>query len=372
MDIIEHLSVSIGERPSGSPAEEQAAAYLASRFADLGLEVETQEFKFLGWRARSAPSLRLLSPIQGELTVGAVPYTTSTPEQGVTGHLQKAGIEYVIPGLQQWPRYAIVDDAGRVAGHILGNVDGPAMPFPNPNPLFTLPMVVISREDNARLNAWLDHGNEVRVTLRSEGTYLPDFTAHNVVATLPGASSDTVIACAHFDSVPGSPGAIDNASGVQVVFDIACRLAGRKPERTIKFIAFGAEEDFLLGSRYYVHEAKSLGTLSEVKAVINFDTVAIGSRLVCRTGPQSFKAEVDAVLQDAGARDVFEVEFSPPWASSDHYPFSVEGIPAVMLVLHPWDAYHAPTDNISVADPSILEAMTRIGSRLVQHCAGGM
>ncbi|MCL5257343.1 MAG: M28 family metallopeptidase [Chloroflexi bacterium] len=370
MDIIKHLSVAIGERPSGSPAEEEAASYLAGRFRDLGLEVEVQEFKFLGWRATVAPSLRVLAPEERELVVGAAPYTDSTPDEGATGYLRRAGIEYVIPGLEEWKRYAVVDSRGKEVAYILGNVGGRAMPMPNPNPLFTTPMVTISRGDSVLLEDWLNEGEEVRVVLKSAGSYRPDLTGHNVIATLAGQSEETVVVCAHFDSVPGSPGAIDNASGVQVVFDIASELSVQNSPRTIKFIAFGAEEDLLLGSRFYVHELKSRGRLANVKCVVNFDTVATGTRLVCRTGPERFRQEVEEVLKAAHAAELFDVQFSPPWASSDHYPFSAEGIPVVMLVLHPWDAYHAPTDNISVADPRILQSMTGIGGLMVRHCAG--
>lgn len=370
MEIIRHLSETIGERPSGTPAERRAAGYLADQFSSLGLQVEVQEFRFLGWRAKAGPLLRLLRPVEEDVRVAPVGYTGSTPPRGALGVLRRAGMESIIPGLHEWPRYAVMNGDGKLLAYVLGNVDGPAISLFHNNPLFSAPMVVISSADNTRLESWLGQGEQVEIHLQSEAEYDPDMVGHNVIATLPGRTAETVVACAHFDSVPGSPGAVDNASGVQVVFDLARRLSEERPGRTVKFILFGGEEDFLLGSRYYVREAKSLGILDEVKAVVNFDTVATGSRLVCRVGPESFEERVRSVLDRIGAGESFDLAFTPPWASSDHFPFAAEGVPALMLVLHPWDEYHTTADTMSVVDGATLEAITRIGVALVREVAG--
>jgi Zn-dependent M28 family amino/carboxypeptidase len=75
----------------------------------------------------------------------------------------------------------------------------------------------------------------------------------NVVA-LPARRRETslVLVCAHYDSVPGCPGADDNASGVAVMLECALALAPRWPSLAVGFVAFNAEEDGLLGSRDFV------------------------------------------------------------------------------------------------------------------------
>lgn len=67
-------------------------------------------------------------------------------------------------------------------------------------------------------------------------------TSRNVVATWPGPARRRVLIGAHLDTVPGSPGANDNASGVAVVLELARVFAGTREADGIRFVAFGAEE----------------------------------------------------------------------------------------------------------------------------------
>jgi|AGTN01.3.fsa_nt_gi Predicted aminopeptidases len=67
----------------------------------------------------------------------------------------------------------------------------------------------------------------------------------NIVAELGSATySDegVVVVGAHYDTVYGSPGADDNASGVAVMLELARLLADLKPKRRVRFIAFANEE----------------------------------------------------------------------------------------------------------------------------------
>jgi hypothetical protein len=77
---------------------------------------------------------------------------------------------------------------------------------------------------------------------------------NNVTAVAPGRSAEVVVVFAHLDSVPGSPGAEDNASGVAVLLELARLLTAEKPRYTYAFVAFGGEEDGLWGSRAWIAE----------------------------------------------------------------------------------------------------------------------
>ncbi len=84
-------------------------------------------------------------------------------------------------------------------------------------------------------------------------------SAHeNLVLTLPGTQSlPPILIGAHFDGVPGSPGADDNASGVAVLLELA-RFFYRHPARyPIHLIGFDLEEYGCLGSQAYVQDLKS-------------------------------------------------------------------------------------------------------------------
>ena len=87
---------------------------------------------------------------------------------------------------------------------------------------------------------------------------------HNVLGTLDGrdAGRPWVVVGAHFDSVPRSPGADDNASGVAAMLEVA-RLLGRESlGATVQFVGFNLEEiqdylgSFRIGSREYARSLR--------------------------------------------------------------------------------------------------------------------
>lgn len=79
---------------------------------------------------------------------------------------------------------------------------------------------------------------------------------HNVVATLGGATTQRLVLGAHFDTVEGTPGADDNASGIAVLLEAARLLAVNPPACTMECVAFTLEEMNMVGSAHYVRELK--------------------------------------------------------------------------------------------------------------------
>lgn len=67
-------------------------------------------------------------------------------------------------------------------------------------------------------------------------------TVFNIIAELKGKKEDIIVIGAHYDSVFGSSGADDNASGVAAVLELADYFAGQKLQHTFRFIAFVNEE----------------------------------------------------------------------------------------------------------------------------------
>ena len=77
--------------------------------------------------------------------------------------------------------------------------------------------------------------------------------SENLEVTRTGRSrpSEIVLVGAHYDSVQGSPGADDNASGVAALLEISRALAQRTPECSVRFVAFVNEEPpFSIGVRW--------------------------------------------------------------------------------------------------------------------------
>src|SRR6059058_4762610 len=99
---------------------------------------------------------------------------------------------------------------------------------------------------------------------------------HNIEVEIAGARPEILLIGAHYDSVFGSPGANDNGTGVAATLALARRFAGRKPEHTLRFVAFVNEEPpyFLsgeMGSLVYASRCKARG--DRISAMISLETI---------------------------------------------------------------------------------------------------
>jgi hypothetical protein len=100
----------------------------------------------------------------------------------------------------------------------------------------------------------------------------------NIIATKKGEiqSDKIIIICAHYDSVVGSPGADDNASGIAGLLELARRLAQENTKKTIKFITMVNEEPpfFMskdMGSFQYARQVRKKG--DNIEAVLCLESL---------------------------------------------------------------------------------------------------
>ncbi len=96
---------------------------------------------------------------------------------------------------------------------------------------------------------------------------------HNVIAEKRGISSPDriLVVGAHYDTVPGSPGADDNASAVAVLLEVARSIQQVAVGCTIRFIAFSLEEYGYIGSTHYAGRAKTEG--EKIAGMISLEMV---------------------------------------------------------------------------------------------------
>lgn len=186
----------------------------------------------------------------------------------------------------------------------------------------------------------------------------------NVVAVLPGTDrnlkEEYVVVGAHYDhlgmggSGSGSRsvdtiavhnGADDNASGVASVIQLAEKLASeKKNKRSIIFVAFGAEEMGLVGSKAFTN--KPPVETENMVAMFNFDMVGrldSTSNGLSIGGTQTSK-ETEALLNDLNTG--FELAFSPEGVGpSDHASFYLQNIPVFFISTGAHSDYHTPFDD---------------------------
>ena len=192
----------------------------------------------------------------------------------------------------------------------------------------------------------------------------------NVIGILPGAKSEwneeSVIISAHYDHLGlGWPdaykdnegkvhyGADDNASGVSVLLELAQTLGKTfKPDRTVIFIAFSAEELGLLGSQHYVKNAVKY-PVNKIMGALNMDTVGrLGNKklLVFNSNTAS---EWKFIFMGASYVTGVESEMvTQDLDASDQVSFIKAGIPGVQFFSGANRDYHRPTDTIDNIDAS--------------------
>jgi Zn-dependent M28 family amino/carboxypeptidase len=170
-------------------------------------------------------------------------------------------------------------------------------------------------------------------------------TAKNVVALLPGTTrpDETVIFTAHHDHIGvGEPdsngdrifnGALDNATGISHLIEQARAFAkGPRTQRSVVFLAVGAEEQGLLGSKYYV--ANPLYPLARTAGVFNTDSMGVWGPAHDFSMSGSARLELLDMLVAEGRRQgrTFTPEQNPGaglFFRSDHFPFAQAGVPAI-------------------------------------------
>ncbi len=170
-------------------------------------------------------------------------------------------------------------------------------------------------------------------------------TSYNVVGILPGTRrpDETVIYTAHHDHLGiGQPdangdrifnGALDNATGTAHLIEQARAFANRpRSERSVVFLAVGAEEKGLLGSEYYA--ANPLYPIAKSVGVINTDSMGVWGPARNFSVSGSVEHGLLDMLIEHGRRQGRSFAPDPrPEAGlffrSDHFPFAKEGVPAI-------------------------------------------
>jgi Zn-dependent M28 family amino/carboxypeptidase len=186
----------------------------------------------------------------------------------------------------------------------------------------------------------------VSVTIHNK---LREVHSHNVVAAIPGRdpklSREWIIYTAHWDhfgrnpALSGDPifhGAVDNGSGVASILEIARAFSETrpKPARSILFMSVTAEEQGLLGSKYYSEHP--LYPLNRTLADLNIDSVGTWGRArdvqAIGYGQSSLDGELASVLKSEGRTVVPDQEPERGgYFRSDQFSFARVGVPGLFL-----------------------------------------
>ncbi len=212
-------------------------------------------------------------------------------------------------------------------------------------------------------------------TLRTKTIHHPEGVGRNVIGLIEGSDpklkDEVIILGAHIDHLgycwTMMPGANDNATSVAVMLGTAEALAkcAVRPKRSVLFIGFGAEEQAVAGSEYYV--AHPALPLERTVAMINMEGAGSGDKINALmgkggNGPWSYLDTANRTY----IRRVAETGESSFIARprQDVARFLWKGVPGLTVGSHGFDAgrptYHNSHDDMSLVTPEIMEDIARM------------
>lgn len=182
--------------------------------------------------------------------------------------------------------------------------------------------------------------------------------SRNILAIKPGVSEQRLIVGAHYDSGDEAKAADDNASGVAVMLETAELVSKVKTPYTVIFIAFGAEENDLDGSYYYVDHLSS-SEKKNIVAMINLDSLIAGdlAYVYGDAGPGTLR---DWILETAASSGYklegktaaeMDNEDGSPCECADYDPFQKAKIPFAYFEATDWNL--GQKDGMTQVDPKL-------------------
>jgi hypothetical protein len=370
---LEVIAGKIGERAAGSDAEGRSVDYISGQFKSWGLETTVLPVRVPVWRERRA-RLWAEGGTVVDFPAKAIVFSGLTAPEGISGgfadvgaasprDLQGKDLKGKIVLVKRdvyidYPDYRLTDRlrplgiAGMVFYSSPGRSGIPTAYFNFKRALKqpTPPSVDIRYEDAVRLVQMKP--SRVSIVVEADVEWRE---SHSVVAEIKGSSrpEEVVFISAHDDSAYSSPGATDDGGGVAAVMELARVFAqGPRPERTVRFIAWGGHELGLMGSEAYMRQ--HMAEVGKMVALINFD--GLGSTL----GTLEWTAAGDdkwvQFLRDTQKSVGLESDGSVGPSGTDAMNFSTLEIPSIQIgQAHSVDANHTPGDNLATTSPVGLE-----------------
>jgi aminopeptidase YwaD len=389
MEHIRYLSEGIGPRFSGSKEDRRATDYIQGYFKDLGLEVSEQPFKMISG-AVTSHGMQVLEPDIGEIPChplvfssgkgsidleGEVAFLEGFEEPQVGPHLKGKIVIWTWPdSMEAFSSYQKLARQEPLAVVLLTPTPGVQplhlqMPAQLQEPYLRVPTFFITWEDGLRLFRMRAEKARLHVEVEQR-----DGETRNIIAELQGSDypDEIILIGGHHDSVLNVPGAMDNAAGTATVMELARLYARRGSRRTLRFVAWGAEEFGLWGSKQYLKELQVKDKIEREKEgfrkeidkteldkhlfVISLDVLGVAlSKDVCFVlGTE----DINALLQHLSKEMGLPHGVKSGYYGTDSLPFSHLGIPSLSYASVEGAAVklmHTPADNLEIIDPDHLQ-----------------
>jgi aminopeptidase YwaD len=384
--------VEINERSVGTDGNRKATAFFEKEISSFGWATELQEFEAMDWEEGGATLLAgsksfnvLVSPYSAGTKATAVLTAASTFSElesldtkdkiiflhGEIAREQLMPKNFVFYNPEHHKKtISLLENCGATA--IIAATDrnaslaGGVYPFPLiEDGDFNVPSVYMTEEEGLALIPYV--GKEVKLESISKRIM---GNGCNVVARKGTNTSARIVVTAHIDAKKGTPGAIDNATGVVILLLLAKMLKDYTGDKQIEIVAFNGEDYYAVpGQMLYI--AKNQDVFDDILLNINIDGAGYkeGGSVFSLFGlPDNISEKAKLVMN--AFPDLSE---GVQWPQGDHSIFVQYGRPAI-AVSSQWfinnidDQYitHTPKDNLEIVDINKLTTIANAIKRLIE------
>lgn len=385
-DITESLTTEVGPRVGGSPEEAKAREWAVAKFKEIGLQnVRIEPFTMPYWE-RGIETAAIVSPNPQQLYITSLGGSVATPEGGIEAELAyfptfedlknapEGGLEgkivFISGRMKKAPdgagygpanqkrREGATEAAKRGAvAVVIRSVGTDSHRFPHTGMMRyadgvkKIPIAALSAPDADQLERTLSRGGEVTVKMEMTPAWRGERESGNVIGEIIGSEKpdEIVLVSGHLDSWDLGTGAIDDGAGIGISAGAARVIieSGLKPKRTLRVVAFGAEEVGLLGGFAYVAAHKDTDLDNHVLATES--DFGAGPAYEIKSGVKSGVSVIRAMGQAMG------VPFSdmPTNGGPDIGPMSRQGVPTMRWQQDGtdyFDLHHTPDDTFDKID----------------------
>jgi len=372
--ILKGLCREFAHRPTGSAGNQDLSGHLAQALRAHGLQVETPAFDCLDWSSQGA-----VLEVDGEsVIVFPSPYTLGGEFEAplvvieslaeleaatLTGQIVLLWGEiareplmpknFIFYNPEEHQRIIALLEAKRPLALITATPRSPdTMGAVYPVPMFEdgdfdIPSVYMTEElgeilkerinseriNSERINSLLQRrAARLKIDAQRRKSWGVNVVASTSEAHAGEGSQGRMVLCAHFDAKAGTPGAIDNASGVTTLLLLAALLEETPPAQPVEIVLFNGE-DYYAASGEMLYLQQNEGRLGEIRLAVNLDGLGY------RRGKTEYSlynlAEGEGGIRPDEVRQAFapfrSLKEGGQWYQSDHMVFVPRGVPAVAL-----------------------------------------
>ncbi|MBP7460926.1 MAG: M28 family peptidase [Candidatus Delongbacteria bacterium] len=393
---LDEFCVQLPTRTVGTQGNRVAGLMIADTMRSFGFNVETPEFDCLDWRCDevslsvgdhrlevTAGPFTLPCDVTAELcSVSSIAQLRQADTKGkiilAMGELVK---EQLIPKSftfynppEHQEIHALLEKSGAAAIVAATSRDpqlaGGMYPFPFiEDGDFAIPSAYMKDTEGEILRR-IAAGKRGCLRIRSQRIPARGF---NVVARKGNPDQPFILLCAHYDSKPSTPGAIDNATGVIVLLLLAEMLQSVSPEIGVELVGLNGEDYYSIpGQMLYLSAFEAKARLCRM--VINMDGAGYHRE---KTAYSLYNAGPELEKSVETAIKVFpDMIRGPEWINSDHGMFIPMGLPTMavtsfnMMEVLSRDITHTPRDNPQIVDDRKVGDIAKALFRLISNWNG--